>query len=218
MRTIEDFIYTGNVKIIALPQREISDESVYPEVVGKTGKVVRISGEKVGVLIDGKDNPYSRYGCYWFTAECLEFVNKENYIVMDRTMDMDLYKKAMEVGYLFNKKYQNDYRTEDWTASEGCSYFCKKLIQKAEKYGYSMEETFEKYAEKVIKKAAKKEGHFKNHMWDEYCKGFLAGQILGLPTEENMKLLDKAEKLWEDTEKYGYYQEALDDAVNKEDN
>ena len=33
-----------------------------------------------------------------------------------------------------------------------------------------------------------------------------------------MKLLDKAEKLWEDTEKYGYYQEALDDAVNKEDN
>ena len=57
MRTIEDFIYTGNVKIIALPQREISDESVYPEVVGKTGKVVRISGEKVGVLIDGKENP-----------------------------------------------------------------------------------------------------------------------------------------------------------------
>lgn len=54
MRTIEDFIYTGNVKIIALPQREISDESVYPEVVGKTGKVVRISGEKIGVLIDGK--------------------------------------------------------------------------------------------------------------------------------------------------------------------
>ena len=47
MRTIEDFIYTGNVKIIALPQREISDESVYPEVVGKTGKVVRISGEKI---------------------------------------------------------------------------------------------------------------------------------------------------------------------------
>lgn len=113
MRTIEDFIYTGNVKIIALPQREISDESVYPEVVGKTGKVVRISGEKIGVLIDGKENPYSRYGCYWFIAECLEFVNKENYIVMDRTMDMDLYKKAMEVGYLFNKKYQNDYRTED---------------------------------------------------------------------------------------------------------
>ena len=81
-----------------------------------------------------------------------------------------------------------------------------------------MVETFEKYAEKVIKKATKKEGHFKNPMWDEYCKGFLAGQILRLPTEENMKLLDKAEKLWEDTEKYGYYQEALDDAVNKEDN
>ena len=78
MRTIEDFIYTGNVKIIALPQREISDESVYPEAVGKTGKVVRISGEKVGVLIDGKENPYSRYGCFWFNPECLEFVDKKN--------------------------------------------------------------------------------------------------------------------------------------------
>ena len=78
MRTIEDFIYTGNVKIIALPQREISDESVYSEVVGKTGKVVRISGEKVGVLIDGKENPYSRYGCFWFNPECLEFVDKKN--------------------------------------------------------------------------------------------------------------------------------------------
>lgn len=75
-----------------------------------------------------------------------------------------------------------------------------------------MEETFEKYAEKVIKKATKKEGHFKNHMWDEYCKGFLAGQILGRPIEENMILVDRAERLWKDVDKYGYYQEALEDA------
>lgn len=49
-------------------------------------------------------------------------------------------------------------------------------------------------------------------MWDEYCKGFLAGQILGLPTEKNMMLVDRAEELWKDVDKYGYYQDALEDA------
>ena len=49
-------------------------------------------------------------------------------------------------------------------------------------------------------------------MWDEYCKGFLAEQILGRPIEENMILVDRAERLWKDIDKYGYYQEALDDA------
>ena len=48
-----------------------------------------------------------------------------------------------------------------------------------------------------------------NHMWDCYCKGFLAGEILGEPTEENIMKVSKAEKLWNDTDEYGYYQEVL---------
>lgn len=125
---------------------------------------------------------------------------------------MDLYKKAMEIGYLFNKKYSDDCMTEDWNTSEEASYFCKKIIKKAEKHKCSVGESFEKYGEKIIKKIERKKGKLRSHMWDEYCKGFLAGQILGYPTEENMILVDRAERLWEDTDKYGYYQEVLVDA------
>ena len=125
-------------------------------------------------------------------------------------MDMVLYKEAMEVGYLFNKKYSGDCRTEDWNASEEVSYFCKKIIKKAEKHKCSVEESFEKYGDKLIEKIGIKM-KFENHMWDEYCKGFLAGEIIGLPTEGNMVLVNRAEKLWEDTDKYGYYQEVLED-------
>lgn len=127
-------------------------------------------------------------------------------------MDVELYKKSMEVGYLFNKKLSNDYRTDDWNASEEASYFCVKIIKKSKKYGYNVEETFEKYAEKIIKKIESKKGKLRSHMWDEYRKGFLAGQILGLPTEKNMILVDRTEELWKDVDKYGYYQEALEDA------
>lgn len=127
-------------------------------------------------------------------------------------MDVELYKKAMEVGHLFNTKLSNEYRTDDWNASEEASYFCVKIIKKSKKYGYNVEETFEKYAEKIIKKIECKKGKLRSHMWDEYCKGFLAGQILGRPIKENMILVDRAERLWKDVDKYGYYQEALEDA------
>lgn len=125
-------------------------------------------------------------------------------------MKMDLYKKAMEVGCLFNKKYSDDCRTEDWNASEEASYFCEKIIKKAEKHKCSVRKSFEKYGDKLIGKIEIKT-IFENHMWDEYCKGFLAGQILGYPTEGNMILVDRAERLWEDTDEYGYYQEVLED-------
>ena len=93
-------------------------------------------------------------------------------------MDVELYKKAMEVGHLFNTKLSNDYWTDDWNASEEASYFCVKIIKKSKKYGYNVEETFEKYAEKIIKKIESKKGKLRSHMWDEYCKGFLVHILL----------------------------------------
>ena len=49
-----------------------------------------------------------------------------------------------------------------------------------------------------------------DHMWDDYCRGFLAGEIIGMPTDENLKMVRKAEKLWKD-DCYGYYQDVLDE-------
>lgn len=74
MIKIEDLIIKRKVKIISLPKRQLSSESEYPELIGLEGNVVRISGNRVGVQIDNKNNKYSDYGYYWFDAECLEFI------------------------------------------------------------------------------------------------------------------------------------------------
>lgn len=72
--TVQDLLYKGDVKIISVPKRELSPVSVYPGLIGKIGKVVRISGNKVGIMVPGHYNEWSRYGCFWFDPECLEFV------------------------------------------------------------------------------------------------------------------------------------------------
>ena len=72
MAKIEDLLYKGKVKIISLPKRQLSPESEYPELIGLEGKIARISGNRVGVIIDRKTNKNSDYGCYWFDVECLE--------------------------------------------------------------------------------------------------------------------------------------------------
>lgn len=74
---MQDLLYKGDVKIISVPKRKLSPVSVYPELIGKIGKVVRISGNKVGITIDGQCNEWSQYGCFWFDLECLEFARCE---------------------------------------------------------------------------------------------------------------------------------------------
>lgn len=69
---IKDFIYRGKVKIISLPRRELSPESEYPSLIGLEGQIIRISGNRVGILIDGRENKDSEYGCYWFDVDCIE--------------------------------------------------------------------------------------------------------------------------------------------------
>ena len=71
MITVEDFIYKGKVKIISTPERELSIESEYPNLIGLEGRIVRISGNKIGVFVDNKYNKHSNFGCYWFEPECL---------------------------------------------------------------------------------------------------------------------------------------------------
>lgn len=126
-------------------------------------------------------------------------------------MNMDLLKKAMVVGHLFWKKYQYDEKTYEWNASEECSLFCETIIKKAEINKCSIEGIFNEYAEELIDQINNIKTEVSCHMWDEYCKGFLAGEILGYPNEENMELVKEAEKLWENTDVYGYYQEVLND-------
>ncbi len=69
---VSDFIYSGRVRIMCPPKREVSEKSFYRELIGKEGKIVTISQDLIGVKIDEAPNPESKYDCFWFDAECLE--------------------------------------------------------------------------------------------------------------------------------------------------
>ena len=121
------------------------------------------------------------------------------------------FKKAMEVGNLFWNRYEKDYRTHEWKGSEECCMFCETIIERAKKDKCSIEVTFNEFAEELIDEINKIETELPCHMWDDLCKGFLAGEILGNPTEENLNKVKKANRLWKDVDKYGYYQEVLNE-------
>lgn len=73
-RNIEQFIYSGKVKIISLPKRQLSPGSEYPELIGLEEKIAAISGNSVEIIIDEKYNKHSQFGWYWFDSECIEKV------------------------------------------------------------------------------------------------------------------------------------------------
>lgn len=121
------------------------------------------------------------------------------------------FKQSMEVGYYFNKSLSNDVTTQEWSASEECSTFTKSVIDYAEENKLSIPDAFYDVMYEMIYKIEKEIIPAEEHAWDDYCKGFLAGEILGMPTKENLKKVQKAEKLWRDVDTYGYYQEVLEE-------
>lgn len=103
-RKIEQFIYPGKVKIISLPKRQLSSESEYPELIGLEGKIATISGNSVGVVIEGKYNKHSQFGWYWFNAECIEKRSEE-------TLENFIREKSVDEGFL-QDWYQNSVSPE----------------------------------------------------------------------------------------------------------
>ena len=55
--TVQDFFYKGDVRIISIPKRELSPASIYPELIGRIGRVIRMSGNKVGIMMDSMRKP-----------------------------------------------------------------------------------------------------------------------------------------------------------------
>ena len=47
-------------------------------LIGKCGIVDRVSGGKLGVLVDGKRNNVSAYGLFWFDKDEVNFLNNES--------------------------------------------------------------------------------------------------------------------------------------------
>ena len=121
----------------------------------------------------------------------------------------NIFKYSMKVGCLFNKELNNDPRTEDWCGSEECSVFTKNIVDYAQTNNCDIESVFYLLMNRVVNEINSKDTPAADHMWDDYCRGFLAGEFFGLPTKENLSKVQKAEILWEKASTYGYYQEVL---------
>ena len=119
----------------------------------------------------------------------------------------------MKIGYYFYKELHEEHRTREWSGSEECSTFAKKVLDYAEENGCAVDFAFYKLMDDVVNKINDKTISVEDHMCDDYYKGFLAGEILGMPTKENLDKAKKAEKLWENSDKYGYYQEVLEEVA-----
>ena len=120
-----------------------------------------------------------------------------------------IFKQSMEIGAIFYNKYYDE-RTWEWCASDKCSTMTKMTIEYAEENNISLECALDI----IIKELFENDfGAIEDHLWDDYCKGFLAGEIIGMPTRENIKKVKEAEELWEDVETYGYYQEVLNEVL-----
>lgn len=123
----------------------------------------------------------------------------------------NIFKQSMEVGAIFYKKYYDE-RTWEWSASDKCPTMTKMTIKYAKENNVSLE-----FALDIVMKELF-ENDFdttEDHLWDDYCKGFLAGEILGMPTIDNIKMVMVAEELWKDNDTYGYYQEVLNEVLEE---
>lgn len=123
-------------------------------------------------------------------------------------MMQDIKEISMIVGHHFNTlRYE---QIDEWSASEECATVASLVCHMVKVLNISPE----KATNSVVKFITEHEfREVEEHAWDEFARGFIAGQILGLPTEENLKLLEKAEDLWDAdySGKYGYFQEVCEE-------
>lgn len=127
---------------------------------------------------------------------------------------MGIFERSMEIGHLFNVNgYNNSEETEDWTCSEECSTLANLAILTVDTTGVKTVDALATNVGVIIGNKV----NIVDHSWDDYCRGFLAGQIIGEPTEENIKKAKEADSLWfnDDEGKYGYYHEVLEEVEVK---
>lgn len=70
-------------------------------IIGKSGTVIKTSGNSIGVLIDGKHNKASGYGVYWFDRSEIKIITNESEDII-----MENFKNVAIVNLLedYNKK------------------------------------------------------------------------------------------------------------------
>lgn len=122
----------------------------------------------------------------------------------------DIFIQSMIVGAIFENKYSSYENVYDWTGSEECSTAAVMVIEYAKEMTVSLECAMDVVMDNLLLNGF---SIIEDHMWDDYHRGFLAGQIIGFPTEENLNKVKMAEVLWKNEEIYGYYHEVLNEVA-----
>ena len=133
--------------------------------------------------------------------------------MIEKEKEKEIYKACMLIGNRFIKKYDNDV-TDEWSASEECATITRLTYEMMSTINISMERALDIIMENIIENGFR---HVEDHGWDLYVRGFIAGEVLGMPTENNMEKAYMADKLWnnDDEGEYGYYQEVLEKVKEK---
>lgn len=136
----------------------------------------------------------------------------ENKIYRDNSDELsNNFMLAMEIGAMPGILDDID-ENANWNGSEECREFAKMVVYHVKK-GMSMEEAVCNvkadicfHYDDFVTKAEKKSDY------DDFARGFLAGEIFGKPNDKNIGFIKDAEKRWAEDMSAGYYQEVLNDA------
>ena len=126
----------------------------------------------------------------------------------------EIYKECMMLGHSFQQKYADLLETEDWTGTEECATVAELAYNLMNKLNLNAESALDIVMDTALSNGFR---NVEDHGYDDYARGFLAGEILGVPNQENYELVKKAEQIWEEDDSYGYYQEILNDLNNSRD-
>lgn len=128
----------------------------------------------------------------------------------------DVYMGCMIIGDFFEKNLKHKIAEDDfidlddWNASEECATFAETVFVLADNVNINMKSAAQTVFDMIREVGFRK---VTDHQWDEYTRGFLAGQVFGFPTNDALEKVSKAETLWwgDMKGKYGYYQEVLNE-------
>ena len=135
----------------------------------------------------------------------------------------DEFLVSMIVGNFFSKnlvnrkddKYIYDIDSEEWNGSEECATFAEAVYHLATTIDVGVEHISRTVYDMIMECGFSK---VTDHGWDDFTRGFLAGQRFGIPTNKTLAKVAKAETLWfgDMSGNYGYYQEVLDEVEKGE--
>ena len=124
------------------------------------------------------------------------------------------YKLSMKIGFIF-KQIENEHEeyreiTEEWLDSEQLAELAEIICtdeEKKNKITFPNSDDAKITVMETIREVENKGN--RDHGYDDYSRGIIAGQIFGDMTIRNIQKAIVAEELWDDL-RFGYYQEVCD--------